>query len=175
MQPALSANAAFQARDYSAGLHFARQATALGTSFWIAHYILATIEERLGHDEAALTALAKAEASAANSKIISLRGYILAKQGRRREAEAVLTTLGAISRERYVPPYALALVHAGLDQRDLAFEWLGRAYAARDVHLTWLPQDAKWDPFRDDPRFRDLLSRCGFGGLPLPHAQITGR
>jgi hypothetical protein len=40
---------------------------------------LATIEERLGHDEAALTALAKAEASAANSKMISLRGYILAK------------------------------------------------------------------------------------------------
>ena len=94
---------------------------------------------------------------------------------RRREAEAVLTTLEAIARERYVPPYALALVHAGLGQRDLTFEWLGRAYAARDVHLTWLPQDAKWDPFRDDPRFRDLLNRCGFGGLPLSHVQITGR
>jgi len=167
MQPALSANAEFQARNYSAGLRFARQATTLGPSFWIAHYMLATIEERLGHDEAALAALANAEASSGNSKMPSLRGYIMAKQGRRRDAEAVLTTLEAIARERYLPPYALALVHAGLGQRDPAFQWLERAYAARDVHLTWLPQDAKWDPFRDDPRFRDLLVRCGFGGLPI--------
>jgi len=162
MQPALSANAEFQAHDYQAGLQFARQATTLGPSFWIAHYILATIEERLGHDEAALAAIAKAEESSSNSKMTSLRGYILARQGRRREAEAVLTTLEAISRERYVPPYALALVHAGLGQRDLAFAWLGRAYADHDVHLTWLPRDAKWDPLRDDPRFRDLLERCDF-------------
>jgi TolB-like protein/DNA-binding winged helix-turn-helix (wHTH) protein len=175
MQSALSANVEFQGRDYAAGLQFARQATTLGPSFWIGHYMLATIEERLGHDEAALAALAKAEASSPNSKMISLRGFILAKQGRRREAEAVLTTLEAIARERYVPPYAMALVYAGLGQRDLVFEWLGRAYAVRDVHLTWLTQDAKWDPFRDDPRFRDLLNRCGFGGLPPPHAQITGR
>jgi tetratricopeptide (TPR) repeat protein len=175
MQSALSANVEFQSRDYSAGLRLARQATTLGPSFWIAHYLLATIEERLGHDEAALAALAKAETSSANSKMLSLRGYIQAKQGRRREAEAVLTTLKAIARERYVPPYAMALVHAGLDQRDLAFEWLERAYTARDVHLTWLPQDSKWDPFKDDPRFRDLLNRCGFGGLPPPHTQLTGR
>ena len=169
MQSALSANAEFQARNYSAGLQFARRATTLGSSFWIAHYMLATIEERLGRDEAALAALAKAEAFSPNSKMPSLRGYILAKQGRRHDAEAVLTTLEAIARERYMPPYAMALVHAGLGQRDLAFEWLERAYAARDVHLTWLPQDAKWDPFRDDRRFRDLLTRCGFGGLPPPH------
>ena len=172
MQLALSAGAEWQAGDYPAGLQFARQATTLGPSFWIAHYILATIEERLGHDEDALAAIAKAEAFSPNSKMTSLRGYILAKQGRRRDAEAVLTTLEAIGRERYVPPYALALVHAGLGQRDLAFTWLERAYAARDVHLTWLPRDPKWDPFRDDPRFRELLERCDFmrtartGGRP---------
>src|SRR5262249_30786740 len=53
MQSALSANVEFQAREYSAGLQFARQAITLGPSFWIAHYQLATIEQRLGHAEAA--------------------------------------------------------------------------------------------------------------------------
>jgi hypothetical protein len=33
---------------------------------------------------------------------------------------------------------------------------------ARDVHLVFLPVDAKWDAYRDDPRFEALLARCGF-------------
>jgi hypothetical protein len=82
--------------------------------------------------------------------------------GRRNEAESVLRALKSIAREKYVPPYAVALVHAGLDQRDLAFQWLDRAIEARDVHLVWLTQDAKWDPFREDPRFRRFVERCDF-------------
>jgi hypothetical protein len=56
----------------------------------------------------------------------------------------------------------MALVHAGLGEREAVFEWLDQAYAARDVHLIYLPVDAKWDPYRADPRFTALLSRCGF-------------
>jgi hypothetical protein len=74
----------------------------------------------------------------------------------------VLKTLQAIARERYVPPYAVALVYAGLGERDAVFEWLDRAYAARDVHLIFLPVDAKWDEYRRDPRFVALVARCGF-------------
>jgi hypothetical protein len=74
----------------------------------------------------------------------------------------VLKTLEAAARDRYVPPYALALVHAGLGDRDLAFELLDRAYSERDVHLIFLPVDPKWDEYRQDPRFAALLSRCGF-------------
>ena len=54
----------------------------------------------------------------------------------------------------------MALVYAGLGQRDSAFEWIDRAYAARDVHLTFLTTDPKWDDFREDPRFRRLLGCC---------------
>ena len=41
-------------------------------------------------------------------------------------------------------------------------EWLAKAYDARDVHLIYLPVDPKWDPYRADPRFQALLTRCGF-------------
>jgi hypothetical protein len=74
----------------------------------------------------------------------------------------VLKTLEAGARDRYVPPYAMALVHAGLGERDAVFEWLGKAYDARDVHLIYLPVDPKWDPYRADPRFGALVARCGF-------------
>ena len=74
----------------------------------------------------------------------------------------MLKTLEAVSRERYVPPYATALVHAGLGEPDAAFEWLEHAYNAHDVHLALLPVDPKWDPFRADARFLALIENCAF-------------
>jgi len=71
-------------------------------------------------------------------------------------------TLLSISQERYVPPYAMAIVHAGLSQFDLALQWLERCYEARDVHVIFLTIDPKWDPLRADIRFSTLLQRCGF-------------
>jgi len=42
-------------------------------------------------------------------------------------------------------------------------DWLERAYTVRDVHMVFLPADPKWDAWRDDLRFRELIERCGFG------------
>ena len=160
---ALSAQVAFAGREYAAALQFARQAIVVDPEFWIGLFQLGQAYEQSGESELALEALNKAERfSGGNSKAISLRGYLFAKLGRANEAREVLSTLEAIARERYVPPYAMALVHAGLGESELALEWLDRALAVRDVHLAFLPVDPKWDAFRGDPRFQALLKRCGF-------------
>jgi len=96
--------------------------------------------------------------------MLSLRGYVLAGLGRRAEAGQVLAALAAIAEERYVPPYAFAFVHAGLNQPERALDWLQHAYAVRDVHLIWLPMDPKWDGLRRNPSFAKLLHRCAFTG-----------
>jgi TolB-like protein len=167
MNYALSAHVALLARDETAGLDFAKRATIIGPSFWIGHFQMAWAYERLGEANMALQALAQAEASSgSNSKTLSLRGYILATSGRRDEAEQVLRTLESISHERYVPPYALALVHAGLGRSDRAIDWLRHAYDVRDVHLIWLPMDPKWDPLRKESSFQRLIERCGFATSP---------
>jgi hypothetical protein len=87
--------------------------------------------------------------------------------GRRDAAREAVRKLEAISGEgRYVPPYAMALVYAGLGDRDELFSHLERAYAERDIHLIYLPVDMKWDPYRSDRRFVALLARCGFTKAP---------
>jgi DNA-binding winged helix-turn-helix (wHTH) protein/tetratricopeptide (TPR) repeat protein len=160
---ALAAQVAFAGRDFPAAVQFARQAIVVDPEFWIGHFQLAQVCERLGQSEVALDALNTAgRCSGGNSKVIGLRGYLFAKLGRREEALEVLKTLEAIAHEKYVPPYAMALVHAGLNEQDAALEWLERAYAARDVHLMFLTIDPKWDAFRADARFSALLARCGF-------------
>ena len=160
---ALSAQLAFTARDYPLAVDRARQGCALSPEFWVARYQLAQAYEQLGRHELALEALQTAAPfSNGNSKVLALRGYILAQLGRTSEAEQIMDTLDAASRDRYVPPYATALVHAGLRQRDAAYAWLQRAYDAHDVHLALLVIDPKWDGFRADPQFEALLKRCGF-------------
>jgi TolB-like protein/Tfp pilus assembly protein PilF len=160
---ALSSQVAFQARDYAGALEHANRAIALDQEFWIGHQMRGQALEQLGDDELALKALATAaRLSGQNSKAISLKGYILARSGRTVEARDLLGALEMASSQQYVPPYAIALVHAGLGDADAAFEWLERAYAARDVHLMFLTVDVKWDRYRSDRRFADLLARCGF-------------
>jgi DNA-binding winged helix-turn-helix (wHTH) protein/Flp pilus assembly protein TadD len=162
MHQSLSSQIAFAARNYPAAVQFARQAIVVDPEFWIGQLHLAQVLNELGESDLALTALSHSGKLVVNSKVIALRGYIFARAGRIEEAQNVLNTLLSIAKERYVPPYAMAIVHAGLRQYEEAMQWLERCYEARDVHVIFLTIDPKWDPLRGDARFANLLGRCDF-------------
>lgn len=162
MHQSLSSQIAFAARNYLAAVQFARQAIVVDPEFWIAQLHLAQVLVELGEYEPALAALNNSGKLGVNSKVIALRGYVFARMGQSEQAQNVLVTLLAIAQERYVPPYAMAIVHAGLSQFDLALQWLERSCEAHDVHVIFLTIDPKWDPIRSDRRFSALLKRCGF-------------
>jgi hypothetical protein len=118
------------------------------------------ISRWVGPDDA-LEALAEASRlSNGNSKPVSVSAYTLATRGHVSEARAVLADLERLSQGRYVPPCAIALVYAGLNDEDSVFEWLDKALAVRDVHFMYVLVDPKWDPFRQDTRFHELLQRA---------------
>ena len=163
MHHALSAQLAFQARAFDIALEHARQSLAVEPDFWVGHYQLAQIHEQRGEVEAALTGTdSAARLSDGNSKVVSLRAYILATAGRDVEARDLMARLEETATSRYVPPYVMALGYLGLGRADVMFRWLDRAYEARDVHLVFAPVDPKWDPYRGERRFQDVMSRCGF-------------
>jgi TolB-like protein/DNA-binding winged helix-turn-helix (wHTH) protein/Tfp pilus assembly protein PilF len=169
---ALSSQVAYQARDYRAALTYAERAIELNAGFWFGYQMRGQAQLALGLTDAALLASSRAmELSGRNSKPVSLHGYTLARAGRASEARALLASLEARTLEQYVPPYTMALIHAGLGDGVSALDWLERAYAVRDVHLIYLPVDPKWDPYRTDPGFIALLARCGF---PSPRARPPG-
>jgi len=144
---ALSSQVAFQTRQYSAAVEHARRTTRVDSEFWIGYMQLGQAYAQLGNTDLALEALTDAaRLSGGNSKAVSLRGYVLAQTGRASEAREVLKRLEALSRERYGPPYAMAIVHAGLGEREAVFDWLDKAYAARDVHLIFLDRGSQVGP-----------------------------
>jgi TolB-like protein/Tfp pilus assembly protein PilF len=159
----LSAQVAFAARDYVLAEQFARQALSIDPDFWMGHFQLAQACVELGEHEVAHRALVDAgRTSGGNSKVVALRGYVHACEGREVEARQVLATLNALAGERFVPPCAMALVHVGLGEIDAAADCLVRAVESRDVHLKFIPVDPKWDEARNAPRIAEILKCCGF-------------
>lgn len=88
-------------------------------------------------------------------------GYALAVAGRRAEALAIVEDLRRLSVGRYVSPFSVALVHAGLGDRDSAFAWLQKAYTERSDYMPYLKLEPMLDGLRSDQRFADLVGRVG--------------
>ena len=84
--------------------------------------------------------------------------------GRVAEARQLLQELQRSSRLRYVSPYHIALIHAGLGERDAVFEWLDKAYDDREGRMTLLRSTPEFASLRSDPRFTKLLQRMKLRG-----------
>ena len=66
--------------------------------------------------------------------------------------------------KKYVSQAELAVLYAGLGDKEKAIAALERAYIAHDLQLQYLKVEPHFDSLRSDPRFADLLRRVG---LPL--------
>jgi len=88
-------------------------------------------------------------------------GHVYGVAGRRQAATQVLGDLRALSARKYVTPYGVALVHAGLGDIDQAFTALDQAVADRSNWLVWLKLDPRFDNLHGDPRFDALVRRIG--------------
>lgn len=58
-------------------------------------------------------------------------------------------------------PFEMALIHAHLGEKDLAFKWLDKAIEKRDYSVMFLRVTSDIDPLRSDARFTDALRRAG--------------
>lgn len=134
----------------------------LEPNFWMSHLFLASayIEKEM-YDEAVAAAQKQIQMSPAQTHGIAYLGYALARSGKREEARGALEELLDRSTKGFVPPYRIALVYNGLDDKDNAFAWLEKGLNARDPMMTFLKVEPKWNNLRSDPRFKGLLRRMG--------------
>jgi serine/threonine-protein kinase len=139
-----------------------QQALKLEPNFWITHITLAKVLIQRRKYAEAIAELEKAkELSHGNSEAIGSIGYVLALAGDEAKARSVLEELKDLSREHYIPSSNVALVYAGLGDQNEALAWLERACDERDVRLTILKVDPRWDSLRSNLRFIAILKRIG--------------
>jgi serine/threonine protein kinase/Tfp pilus assembly protein PilF len=148
------------AGQYDAAISQLRNTTEMDPAFVEAHLYLGWAYEQKGMLAEAIKELQQAlSLSGGHPRFVSALGHAYAISGQRRLAEESLARLKEQSTHRYVAPYDIAVVYAGLKETDQVFKYLEMAYADRSFWMALLKADPRFDPIRGDPRYQDILRR----------------
>ena len=151
----------YNARQYDRSLESYRQMSELEPDSPRGRRDLGRILLQRGQYAEAIAALAQAVARKAEPDFISDLAHAYAVAGRRDEARRTLAQLKDVAKQRYVPPFYIAKVYAGLGENTQAMALLNRAFQDRSDQLTGLRVEPAFDRMRADPRFIDLMRRVG--------------
>lgn len=139
----------------------------LGPYFYRARVLLGMAYGQSGQFPAAIEEYEKAALLSYTSILSGFLGQAYALMGQREKALKLLDALLRRAKRTYVPPFAVALIYAGLGQRDEAFEWLEKAFIEHSHWQGWLVIIPEFDSLNSDPRLVELKQRLQ-AGLPDP-------
>jgi tetratricopeptide (TPR) repeat protein len=88
-------------------------------------------------------------------------GYTYAIAGQRNDALDIIEKLQGMSKNAYVSPLHIAMVYAGLDENDAAFEWLNKSFEVRARAMAWLTVKREFNGLHNDPRYKALVAAIG--------------
>jgi tetratricopeptide (TPR) repeat protein len=121
---------------------------------------LAMSYERKGMYSEAIAVFNKVRQIEDTPELKAFQAHTYALMGNKDEALKVIAALKGISRDqRYVSPFYIAVVYAGLGDKDQALAWLEKAYNDRSWWIATLKTNPQFDNLREEPRFKDLLRR----------------
>ncbi len=143
----------WMARDYDEALEEARRGAAGKPSF----YLAVALEQKGMYGEA----IANLEQLGNGAAIRGHLGHVYAMAGKLDEARSIVRELQASARKEQVGSFETAFIYAALGEKDLAFEWLEKAYQQHDTGMTFLKVEPGLDPLRQDPRFEQMERRVG--------------
>jgi TolB-like protein/Tfp pilus assembly protein PilF len=157
------ANSLYMAREYDRAIEACRKASELNPGYFLLHYVLGRSYAQKRMYAKAVGVLEKAVNSAAsNLLLLSALGHTYALSGNKAKALAILKELKELRNKRYIPAIYLAVIYAGLSDKDQAFAWLEKNYQERSDGMTYLKIERLFDSLRSDPRYPDLMKRVGF-------------
>ncbi len=149
------------AHQYDQAIEQFRSSIELDSSYFPAHDNLGRAYEAEGKLAEAIAEFQRAlQIEDGAPENWSNLGHAYALSGKASEAQTIIERLKRTSASSYVPPYNVAVLYAGLGDKNQAFDWLNRAYDERSFYLAaYLKVDSQMDNLRSDSRFKDLLRR----------------
>ncbi|HEX5835237.1 MAG TPA: tetratricopeptide repeat protein, partial [Pyrinomonadaceae bacterium] len=136
-----------------------RKILELDPSSFPARRYLGLAYEAKGMHAEAIAEFQKGVKLSGSPLMLALLGHAYAVAGKKAEAQQVLNDLQQLQEQRYVSPYTVAAIYAGLGDREQAFKWLDKAVETRDIWLMNMKVDPVFAKLRNERRFTDILAR----------------
>jgi TolB-like protein/DNA-binding winged helix-turn-helix (wHTH) protein/Flp pilus assembly protein TadD len=152
----------YHRRDFRRATELLRQTVERDPKHFNAWLCLGLSYVAEGIYDEGVRAMRNAVALAPGPHTRSSLAYALAKSGRKEEALGFIGELES-GQLAYGSAYNIAVVYAGLGDKDRAFEWLNKGYEERSRYMMYLRVDPVMDNLRSDPRFAALLNKVGLG------------
>jgi serine/threonine-protein kinase len=136
----------------------------LDPNFSVAHFQLGLAFEQLGRFDEAIESFGRGVTFSGDRSFLTAPAYTYAISGKRDQAQKMLNAVLELSEHRYVSPYRMAIVYAGLGEIEDAFRWIMKAYQERSVWLIHLhlKVDPRLKNLHSDPRFPEILKLLNF-------------
>jgi tetratricopeptide (TPR) repeat protein len=148
------------ARRYDEAIQQLRSTVEVDPEFYWAHRFLGIALELKGDLGGAIVEYKRALELNNDPAGLAYVGHAEARNGRQSEAREMLARFTESAKKRYVQPYAFALIHLALGEKDQALDWLERAAQERGAtYLNFIKVDPFFDPLRGDPRFEALVQK----------------
>jgi tetratricopeptide (TPR) repeat protein len=144
-------------KQYEASIDELRKVLEMDARFGTAHQVIGWAYALNGEGAEAVKHLRLIGGEPASPAIYrSSLAHALVIAGQRDEAMEIVRELECGRARRYVSGVQMASVFAAAGEPDAAFAWLEEAVGQRDRPLAMLRCDARLDPLRGDPRFRQI-------------------
>jgi len=156
--------ASYCKRQYDDAIEYAATAVDLYPDHWQAHFAMGLALARKGDLSRAIASLETT--LRLSPSFTSGAGFLAAcyaQAGHRDRAEELIEEIKQRSSRHYVSPACFGVYYASLHQADRMFEFLQAALAERDPYLTRMDAEPYFEPYRSDPRYRDLMGRMNLG------------
>jgi tetratricopeptide (TPR) repeat protein len=153
----------YHAGEHDRALRQLRSTLELEPNSWMLHLILGRVLETIGSPREALVELRQAVALAnASGAAKASLGHALARSGDADDARRIYAELSDSLACGRSEAYHLALVAAGLGDRQNLHQWLKRALADRDLGLTFMRVEPRWRAYDQDPVVQDVMAALCF-------------
>lgn len=145
------------ARDYDTATRRFRKALELDEKFVPAHGWLGMALGQQHRYPEAIDTFHRALEVERVPILVAMLAHTYAIAGERTQALELLAELDAAKAERYISPYDIAVVHAGLGDTATALSHLRDAAEERSAWIVFLDVDPRLDTLRHEPQFSALL------------------
>ncbi len=150
-------------REYDRAVVEFRKAIELDPTFIHAYDEMLGVEAARDRLDAMAAVIQAMRATFTNVDDTSLSARLAAQQGKQAEARALVEHWieECTRNQRPGKSCYAAQTYASIGEKDLAFQWLEKAYEERSPLLAYAKIMPNYDKLRADPRFQALLRRLG--------------